>query len=57
MIPKILPKKNNEKKYILPDIEPKKKKITKSRVVYKLPLDMFRILNRIVFPNGLNYQK
>ena len=26
MIPKILPKKNNEKKFILPDIEPKKKK-------------------------------
>lgn len=54
MIPKILPQKNNEENIARYTT---KKKIIKSRVVYKLPLDMFRILKRIVFPNGLNYQK
>ena len=57
MIPKILPQKNNEENFILPDIELKKKKNIKYIVEYKLLLDMFRILKRIVFPKGLNDQK
>lgn len=44
--------KNNEEKFILPEIGTRKK-IPKYRVVYKLPIDTFRVLKRIIFPNGL----
>lgn len=42
--------KNNEEKFILPEIGTRKKI---PRVVYKLPIDTFRVLKRIIFPNGL----